>query len=93
MFEISCGWNTAAIIRPDITKLKLINYTYGLDFKQGYTLDYAEEIKRKNPDAIITSVGGFRSARMMEEALKNKKVDMISMVRPFIREPNLVKKK
>ena len=28
MFEISCGCNTAAIIRPDITKLKLINHTY-----------------------------------------------------------------
>lgn len=92
MFEISCGVvNSLATIRPDNIR-KLIPYTYGLKFNEAYNLPYAEIIKKNNPDTIIASVGGFRSGKVMEDALINKKADVISLARPLIREPDLVRK-
>lgn len=92
LFEISCGCNEIATVRPDTSKRKLFDFTYGLDFKEGYTLSFASVIKKNNPDAVVASVGGFRKAKSMEEAIRKGMVDMISLSRPLIREPNLIKK-
>ncbi|KAK8840084.1 hypothetical protein M9Y10_031021 [Tritrichomonas musculus] len=92
MFEISCGYNGIALFRSDISKRRLVNNTYELDFKEGYCLSFAERIKKDNPDAIIAAVGGYRTALIMEDAVTNKGIDIISLARPLIREPNLVKK-
>lgn len=90
MFEISCGLNNfISTIRPAPIR-KIIKYTYGLKFEEGYNLSFAEQIKHDNPDTIIASVGGFRTLTVMENAIKN--VDMISISRPFVREPDLIKK-
>lgn len=92
MFEISCGIsNVNAIIRTD-QKRPLIKYTYNLNFEEAYNLSYAELIKKENPDTVIASVGGFRSVIPMENAILNKKTDVISLARPLIREPDLVKR-
>lgn len=92
MFEISCGIsNVNAIIRTDRIR-KLIKYTYDLNFSEAYNLSYAELIKRKNPDTIVASVGGFRTFSAMEDAVASKKVDLVSLARPLIREPDLVKR-
>ena len=92
MFEISCGIsNVNAIIRTDRIR-KLIKYTYGLKFSEAYNLSYAELIKRNNPDAVVASVGGFRTFATMEEAVSSGKVDVVSLARPLIREPDLVKR-
>ena len=40
----------------------------------------------------LFAVGGFRQVSSMEEAVKNGYTDCISMCRPFIREPYLVKR-
>jgi 2,4-dienoyl-CoA reductase-like NADH-dependent reductase (Old Yellow Enzyme family) len=37
-------------------------------------------------------VGGFRSYGVAERAVKNEGIDYISMARPFIREPGLVRR-
>lgn len=92
LFEISCGCNEIATVRPDTTKRKLFDFAYGMEFKQAYNLSFAEVIKKKNPDAIVASVGGFRDAKKMEEAVNKGMIDVVSMARPLIREPNLVKK-
>lgn len=92
IFEISCGFSANAIMRPDTSKRKLAQHTYDLTFTEGYTLSFAQIIKRKNPDVIIASVGGFRQARMMEDAIKDKVIDIISLSRPLIREPNFYQK-
>jgi len=39
----------------------------------------------------LFAVGGFRHVSKMEEAVKNGYTDFISMCRPFIKEPYLVK--
>lgn len=92
MFEISCGiCNHTCTIRPK--NVGFINrFIYGFKFEEGYNLKLAEYIKRKNPDTVIASVGGFKTVKFMEETMVKNKADIISLCRPFIREPDLVKK-
>ncbi len=60
-------------------------------FQEGYLLDFALKIKKAIPNVPIISVGGYRSKAKMEEAIKSG-IDMISLSRPLIRDPNFVKK-
>jgi 2,4-dienoyl-CoA reductase-like NADH-dependent reductase (Old Yellow Enzyme family) len=59
-------------------------------FEEGYFLSQAVTIK-KNVSVPILAVGGLRTRKMMEEVLESGKADFISLCRPFIRQPNLVK--
>ncbi|OHS93684.1 oxidoreductase, FAD/FMN-binding family protein [Tritrichomonas foetus] len=61
-------------------------------YYDGYCLEAAEYIKRNNPDAFVVSVACHRKFEKMNEILDQGKVDLISLSRPLIREPNLVKK-
>ncbi|KAK8883157.1 hypothetical protein M9Y10_045805 [Tritrichomonas musculus] len=92
LFEISCGiGNPDVIIRTK--KVGFINkYFYHLKLEEGYNLKFAEYIKRKNPDANIACVGGFKTLSVMEDAVRKEKTDIISMSRALIREPDLVKR-
>ncbi len=54
---------------------------------EGYFMDYARAV-RKHTGLKVVSVGGFRSLRAVEEALRD--VDMVAMSRPLIREPDLI---
>ncbi|MEE9515123.1 MAG: hypothetical protein V3V54_03740, partial [Candidatus Brocadiales bacterium] len=51
----------------------------------------AERIKRAVSVPVIV-VGGIRSIGVMESIVEDEKADLISMSRPFIREPDLVEK-
>ena len=59
-------------------------------FEEAYFLSYAATIK-KNVKAPVLAVGGMRTRKKMEEVLETGQADFISMCRPFIRQPNLVK--
>ncbi|MHA2127804.1 MAG: NADH:flavin oxidoreductase [Candidatus Hodarchaeales archaeon] len=61
------------------------------DIEEGYNLDAAKLIKSKTKDIPVILVGGLRNRSFMEEILENRYADFISMSRPFIREPSLVK--
>ncbi len=57
---------------------------------EGYLLDFSQYVK----DAVkvpVIAVGGIRSLSTAEGVLKDGKADYISMARPLIREPNLIK--
>ena len=58
-------------------------------FQEGYHLTQSAAIK-KNVSVPIILVGGLRTREMMENILKQGKADLVSMSRPFIRQPNLV---
>ena len=58
--------------------------------KEAYYLDWARLI-RKEVTVPLFLVGGLRSFDIMEQIVKEGIVDCISMCRPFIREPDLVK--
>ena len=61
--------------------------------KEGYFIENASKIKSAVSVSIpIFGLGGIRSFQVAEKVVENGKADLISMSRPFIREPFLVKK-
>ena len=61
------------------------------DLHDPYNLAAAKVIKPELGDVPLILVGGLRKISDMEKILKNNYADFISMARPFIREPHLVK--
>ena len=61
-------------------------------FWNGYTQKYAEVVRRANPGVDLAIVGGNRDFRAMEELVEQGKCEMVSIGRPFIRDPFLIKK-
>lgn len=59
--------------------------------REAYNLGLAREI-RKALRCPIMAVGGFRSLEVIKRAVAEDGIDYISMARPFIREPRLVKR-
>ena len=59
--------------------------------KEAYFLPFAEKLKPVLSCPLIL-VGGLRSRGVMEEIIASGTADMISLSRPFIREPDLVKR-
>ena len=56
-----------------------------------YNVSAAKEIK-KNVKIPVIVVGGIKSLDSMEEIVSNRDADFVAMCRPFIIEPNIVKK-
>ncbi|MGD0884953.1 MAG: NADH:flavin oxidoreductase [Thermodesulfovibrionales bacterium] len=59
--------------------------------REAYNLALAREIKKAVRCPIMV-VGGFRSLEPINKALREDGIDYISLARPFIREPQLVKR-
>ncbi|MBN1227238.1 MAG: NADH:flavin oxidoreductase [Deltaproteobacteria bacterium] len=57
--------------------------------QEGYFKAWAAEVK-KNVSIPVMAVGGFRTFELMEDTIRRKEADYISLCRPFIREPDLV---
>lgn len=60
--------------------------------EEGYNLEAAKMIKPAAMRTPIILVGGFRSVVRMEEIVQKGYADFISMSRPFLRDPFLVRK-
>ncbi len=60
--------------------------------EDGYHLDVAKNVKSVIGSAPVFLVGGMRRLDHMEDVVSKGYVDFISMSRPFIREPYLVKR-
>ncbi len=60
-------------------------------FQEAYNLEAAKMIKAALGEIPLLLVGGLRRVSQMEEILEQGHADLISMGRPFIREPFLVK--
>ncbi|KAH0792986.1 oxidoreductase, FAD/FMN-binding family protein [Histomonas meleagridis] len=94
LFEISCGlgnFMTSISFQTVGFPAVLCNFFNPWAFREDFNQESAEYIKKQNPDKIIASVGGHRNFALMEKAVKEKRYDIVSMSRPFIRQPNLVK--
>ena len=61
------------------------------ELQEGYNLEATKMIRPVMGNIPLFAVGGFRHVSNMEEAVKNGHTDFISMCRPFIKEPYLVK--
>lgn len=62
------------------------------DLEEGYNLEAARTIKPALGETPLILVGGLRRLQQMEEILESGDAEFISMSRPLIREPNLVKR-
>jgi 2,4-dienoyl-CoA reductase-like NADH-dependent reductase (Old Yellow Enzyme family) len=62
------------------------------DLQEGYNADAARQIKPVLGGIPLILVGGLRRVTHMQEMIESGTADFISMSRPFIREPDLVKR-
>ena len=62
------------------------------DLEEGYNLEAAKMIKPVIGKIPLFVVGGLRKVKHMTDVLEEQYADGISMSRPFIREPSIVKK-
>jgi len=62
------------------------------DLSAPYNLDAAKRIRPVIPNMALLLVGGMRKKSEMEEIVQNGCADFISIARPFLREPFLIKK-
>lgn len=58
---------------------------------EGYFVPFAAKVSEEVSCPIIV-VGGFRSVDTMENVLNNTKIELISLSRPLLREPDLPNK-
>ena len=59
---------------------------------EAYFLRYAEALKKEAPEVRTILVGGIRSLAVMSALVSSGTVDLLSMSRPFIRQPDLVER-
>ncbi|MFO7558718.1 MAG: NADH:flavin oxidoreductase [Desulfobacterales bacterium] len=78
-------------MRP-LAKVKLKFQKKDNTFQDAYNLEPARRIKPHIGDTRLILVGGLRKLSQMEEIVEDGDADLISMSRPFIREPFLVKR-
>jgi len=62
----------------------------GTCFNRAGAESWRKALREKYPHALVALVGGVRSQKESEDCLKSGVCDLISMARPFIREPDLV---
>jgi len=75
-----------------LAKLQFRKLRRPCSFAEAYNLPAAEIIKPELGEVPLMLVGGVRRLSQMEELVEGKYADLISMSRPFIREPFLVKR-
>jgi len=78
--------------KKPLARLTLNKLVGKYDLEEGYNLEAAKLIKPVLGEVPLIPVGGLRNLRHMEEVLERKWADCISMSRPFIREPDLVRR-
>ncbi|MCB9495386.1 MAG: NADH:flavin oxidoreductase [Fibrobacteria bacterium] len=61
------------------------------DFEPGYNLEASCQAKRSG-SIPVACVGGFRSGGQMDSAIASGQCDLVSLSRPFLHEPDLVRK-
>jgi 2,4-dienoyl-CoA reductase-like NADH-dependent reductase (Old Yellow Enzyme family) len=59
---------------------------------EAYFSEFAVALKRRSPDTRVALVGGIRSLGTMRSLVAAGSADLLSMARPFIREPDLVQR-
>ncbi|OHS97840.1 NADPH dehydrogenase [Tritrichomonas foetus] len=106
LFELSGGTTAMTIIRSKpvssfYKKAKIEEINYYIDtqrsndahyqFEENYFLEGAKLIKKENPDKLIAVVGGIRELSQMEEIVSSGAADIVSLGRPLIREPFLIR--
>jgi 2,4-dienoyl-CoA reductase-like NADH-dependent reductase (Old Yellow Enzyme family) len=75
-----------------LARLMLKSWVGKYDLQEGYNLEAATTLRPAIGSVPLMVVGGMRRLSHMEQILEQDQADFISMSRPFIREPDLVKR-
>jgi 2,4-dienoyl-CoA reductase-like NADH-dependent reductase (Old Yellow Enzyme family) len=78
--------------RGEISELRSRAKSGDADFSELAFAGYAKKIREATIPTKMALVYGFKSLSVMEKAVSSGLTDIISMSRPFISEPDLVKK-
>lgn len=96
LLEVSGGnyENPAMIVGTnyfdDIKKISSIGNS-STEIREAYFLIFAKDIAKALTKTPILVTGGFRSRKVMEDALRNGEAQMIGIARPVCGEPDCVK--
>jgi 2,4-dienoyl-CoA reductase-like NADH-dependent reductase (Old Yellow Enzyme family) len=63
----------------------------GVPYTEGYNLDAARIIRAIVPRLKLAVVGGMRSVKSMEAAVESGVAEIVSLSRPFLKQPHLVR--
>jgi 2,4-dienoyl-CoA reductase-like NADH-dependent reductase (Old Yellow Enzyme family) len=80
-----------AWLRP-VARIMMNRYVGKYDLVEGYHVEAAKTIKHVLNETPLFLVGGMRTRTYMENCLEKGYADLISMSRPFVREPFLVRR-
>ena len=99
MYALASDFNQAALlkgVKDAKQKEEILKKAHaamdGITFTEEFNRRAAEEIKRKVPEACVALVGGNRTFANMEKLVKDGVCDIVSMSRPFLKDPFLVTK-
>jgi 2,4-dienoyl-CoA reductase-like NADH-dependent reductase (Old Yellow Enzyme family) len=63
----------------------------GVPYFEGYNVPATKVVKAEMPSVKLAAVGGIRNFAFMEALVKDGVADVVSLSRPFLRQPDLVK--
>jgi 2,4-dienoyl-CoA reductase-like NADH-dependent reductase (Old Yellow Enzyme family) len=69
---------------------KLLHRIFKEPVREAYFRDWARELQRRVKCTVI-AVGGMRTTQTMEDVIASGDADFVSLARPLIREPDLVR--
>jgi len=72
--------------------IKMKRWAGKYDLVEGWNLEYLKLVKPATGSMALFLVGGMRRFEHMEEVLAKGEADFICLARPFIRQPDLLKK-
>ncbi len=77
--------------RP-IGRMKMKRWVGIYDLVEGWNLEYLKTVKPVTGSMALVLTGGMRRVEHMEQVLARGEADFIALCRPFIRQPDLVRK-
>jgi len=77
--------------RP-IGRIKMKRWARSYGLVEGWNLEYLKKVRPVTGGMALFLVGGIRRLEHMEQVLRKGEADFICMSRPFIRQPDLVKR-
>jgi 2,4-dienoyl-CoA reductase-like NADH-dependent reductase (Old Yellow Enzyme family) len=81
----------AGVTRRRALEDKLLHRVVARPRPQAYFYDWARQLRERVRCRVIL-VGGLRTVEVMEQAIREGVADFVSLARPLIREPDLVRK-
>ncbi len=85
------AWPYAGVTRKRALEDKLFHRIFAKPVPEGHFLEETRRVRERVKCQVI-AVGGLRTVEMMESIIKGGTADFVSLSRPFIREPDLVRK-